>query len=121
MKSNRVNGNKNYIFIRLPKRSVAYSATAVETVFVDFLKFLLKQRKMSKLAFLSFVRILIFKFFRSSATVPKTCKDLIVYAKFMTLSPEEYYLIPGNDAKNLLKKIYNLYTYKKNCFVIELV
>ena len=26
--------------------------------------------------------------------------DLIVYAKFMTLSPEEYYLIPGNGAKN---------------------
>ena len=50
-----------YLF-RLPKISVAYSATAVKTVFIVFLKFLLKKkRKMYKLAFLFFVRILIFK------------------------------------------------------------
>ena len=50
-----------YLF-RLPKVSVAYSALAVKTVFSNFLKFYVKQRKMSKLTFLSFVRILIFKF-----------------------------------------------------------
>ena len=33
MKSNRVSGNKNYISIKLPKRSVPYSATAVKTFF----------------------------------------------------------------------------------------
>ena len=50
-----------YLF-RLPKISVAYSTTAVKTVFANFLNFFVKQRKMSKLAFLSFVKILIFKF-----------------------------------------------------------
>ena len=40
MRSNRVSDNKNCIFIKLPKRSVAYSAIVVKTVFVDFLKFL---------------------------------------------------------------------------------
>ena len=39
LRSNGVNGIKN-ISIWLPKRSVAYLATAVETVFVVFLKFL---------------------------------------------------------------------------------
>ena len=40
LRSNRVSDNKNCIFIRLPKRSVAYSATIVKKNFVDFLKFL---------------------------------------------------------------------------------
>ena len=64
-----------YLF-RLPKISVAYSATAVKTFFfffANFSAFFVKQRKMSKLAFLSFIRIFIFKFLRSSATAPKTC------------------------------------------------
>ena len=39
MRSNRVSNNKNCIFIKLLKRSVAYLATAAKTVFVDFLKF----------------------------------------------------------------------------------
>ena len=43
-----------YLF-RLPKLSIAYSATAVKTIFANFLNFV-KQRKMSKLAFISFVR-----------------------------------------------------------------
>ena len=73
MRSNRVSDNKNCIFIRLPKRSISYLATTVKTVFSSFSKIFVKQRKMSKLAFLSFVKILIFKFFRSPATEPKTC------------------------------------------------
>ena len=48
-----------YLF-RLPKISVAYSATVVKTVFAIFF---VKQRKMSKLVLLSFVKISIFKFF----------------------------------------------------------
>ena len=48
-----------YLF-RLPNISVAFSTTAVKTFFANFLNFFVKQRKMSKLAFLYFVRILIY-------------------------------------------------------------
>ena len=50
-----------YLF-RLPKILVAYSATVVKTVFANFSEIFVQQRKMSTLTFLSFVRILIFKF-----------------------------------------------------------
>ena len=46
---------------RLPNISVAYSATTVKTVFVVFLKIFCKTKKKSKLAFISFIIILIFK------------------------------------------------------------
>ena len=38
--TNRVSDKKNCIFIRLLKRSVAYSTTSVKTVFLDFMKLL---------------------------------------------------------------------------------
>ena len=60
-----------YLF-RLLKTSVAFLATVVKIVFSNFLKLFVNQRKMSKLAFLSFVRILIFKFIRYWETAPKT-------------------------------------------------
>ena len=64
-----------YLF-KLPKILAAYSTTAVKTVVVVFFEIYVKQRTMSKLAFLSFVRILIFKFLFSLAMTPKTCYDL---------------------------------------------
>ena len=61
---------------------------------------------MSKLVNPFLVRILIFKFILS---IPVNgAKNLMrpndIY-KFMTLLLKEYYLIPGNDAKNLLTKM----------------
>ena len=50
-----------YLF-RLPKISVAYSATAVKIVFVNFLNFCKTKKKKVQISLLFFSRILIFKF-----------------------------------------------------------
>ena len=65
--------------IYFPKGSVAKSATAVKTIFEFFLK-LIKKHKLSKLAILFLVRILIFKLYLIS--------------------------IPDNNAKKLLTDFY---------------
>ena len=62
---------------------------------------------MSKLVNPFFVRILIFKFIIS---IPSNgAKNLLrpndIY-KFMTLLPQDYYLILGNNAKNLLRPFF---------------
>ena len=66
-----------YLF-RLPKISVAYSVTAVKTIFAYFQKNC-KTKKNVQISILSFVRTLIFNFLRSSATKPKPCCDQIIY------------------------------------------
>ena len=63
---------------------------------------------MSKLAFLSFVRILIF-------TPDNGAKNLLtnscIEIKFMLLLPKDYYLIPSKGTKNLFKP-------NRNCMLI---
>ena len=89
-----------YLF-RLQKLSVAYSATVVKTVFANFLKKFVKQRKMSKLASLFSQNI----DFEIRSIPSNGVKNLLrpndIY-KFMTLLLKDYYLILGNGAKNLL-------------------
>ena len=64
-----------YLF-RLSIISVAYSATAVKTVFFVFLKFFVKTKKNVQIS--SFIRILIFKLLRSPTAAPRTCLPIWV-------------------------------------------
>ena len=83
---------------------------------------MIKERKMSKLVTRFLVRILIFKF--NIRFLDNNAKNLLrpdyIY-KFMTLLPNDYYLISGNGSKNLLRLdyIYKFMTLlQKNCYLI---